>query len=211
MPVYDVTDLRKLVGKIKTQPKTADRAAALAINKTVTYSVREAIGDITTETTLETGYVKRHIKQVSRAAPGNLRAVVVANTRETLLSRFQYHKTDDGIAVRVNKRGGFQNIPHARVMKKPLRGSFKTGIVLANKHAVGHFRRGLHKGQGRTPGKSRKLQRILRKARTKPYGVEVLHSRSINQLFVSARERIQPNVKHKLRKEFKKDFRRLSR
>ncbi|MCG7548580.1 hypothetical protein [Pseudoalteromonas sp. Of7M-16] len=211
MTVYDAKSLDKLIGKIKTKPKTADRAAALAINKTVTFSISEAVRDITTETTLQPSYVNGHIKRVSRAAPHNLKAVVVANTRETLLTRYQYHKTEDGIAVRINRRGGFQNIPNARVMKTPLRGSFKTGIALSNKHAVGHFKQGLHKGRGRTPGKSRKLQKIIQKARTKPYKVQVLHSRSINQLFVSARGRMQPAVKSKLRTEFKKDFRRLSR
>ena len=105
----------------------------------------------------------------------------------------------------VNKTTGYRTIKRAfRVTN--LRGSGASGIALKNQDAVEVFRRSLSPS---TPGKSRKLQRIISKARTKPNGITVLHSRSINQLFTSVREDVQPRTFRFMADEFISDLRRL--
>lgn len=209
MPVYHAHDLSKLATRISQKSEIAKKASALAINKSATYAIKLSIDEIIKEAALQPNYVKKHLRTVARASPSNLRAIISANARATLLTRYPHVKTPDGIRVKVNATGGYREIKGARVLRG-LKGSSATGIALRNKDAVAYFSNAINKGK-RTPEKSRKLQRIIRKARTKPYGMTVLHSRSINQLFTSKRVDIQPELKEYMVEEFIKDFRRLGK
>lgn len=194
-----------LADKIKANDTTINRAASLAINKTVTFAKDLSVSEILRTVNLQQSYVRRNLKTAKRASPNDLSAVIRANTRETLLTRYPYQETSTGVRVAVNKTTGYRTIKRAfRVTN--LRGSGASGIALKNRDAVEVFRRSLSPS---TPGKSRKLQRIISKARTKPNGITVLHSRSINQLFTSVREDVQPRTFRFMADEFISDLRRL--
>lgn len=202
--IFDVKDLK---ARIKARGEEANKAAALAINKTTTFAIKEAISDIQEEANLQQGYISKHIKTVSRASAKKLRAVVAANARETLLTRYPYRKTAKGVAVSVGVTG-YREIPRAFIVRG-LKGSQATGVALSNKEALALFEKRFSKGQP-TPGKQAKLAKLRSKAKSKPRGIEVLHSRSINQLFTSSRERIQPQITAFMINEFLADFDRLS-
>jgi hypothetical protein len=194
-----------LADKIKANDTTINRAASLAINKTVTFAKDLSVSEILRTVNLQQSYVRRNLKTAKRASPNDLSAIIRANTRETLLTRYPYQETSTGVRVAVNKTTGYRTIKRAfRVTN--LRGSGASGIALKNRDAVEVFRRSLSPS---TPGKSRKLQRIISKARTKPNGITVLHSRSINQLFTSVREDVQPRTFRFMADEFIADLRRL--
>tara|TARA_B100000902_G_C27322175_1_gene925455 strand:+ start:2296 stop:2925 length:630 start_codon:yes stop_codon:yes gene_type:complete len=194
-----------LADKIKANDTTINRAASLAINKTVTFAKDLSVSEILRTVNLQQSYVRRNLKTAKRASPNDLSAIIRANTRETLLTRYPYQETSTGVRVAVNKTTGYRTIKRAfRVTN--LRGSGASGIALKNRDAVEVFRRSLSPS---TPGKSRKLQRIISKARTKPNGITVLHSRSINQLFTSVREDVQPRTFRFMADEFISDLRRL--
>lgn len=202
--IFDVSDLKS---RIKSRGETANKAAALAVNKATTFAIKQAITDIQEEANLQQGYISKHIKTVGRASSKNLRAVIAANARETLLTRYPYRKTARGVAVSVGVTG-YREIPKAFIVRG-LRGSEATGIALSNKEALALFERQFSKGQS-TPGKQKKLAKLRSKAKQKPRGIEVLHSRSINQLFTSSRTRIQPQITAFMVREFLADFDRLS-
>lgn len=202
--IFDVTDIK---ARIKSRGETANKAAALAVNKATTYAIREAISDIQEEANLQQAYISKHLRTVSRASSKNLRAVIAANARETLLTRYPYRKTAKGVAVSVGVTG-YREIPKAFIVRG-LRGSQATGIALSNKEALALFEKRFSKGQS-TPGKQAKLAKLRSKAKQKPRGIEVLHSRSINQLFTSSRTRIQPQITAFMVREFLADFDRLS-
>jgi len=194
-----------LADKIKANDTTINRAASLAINKTVTFAKDLSVSEILRTVNLQQSYVRRNLKTAKRASPNDLSAIIRANTRETLLTRYPYQETSTGVRVAVNKTTGYRTIKRAfRVTN--LRGSGASGIALKNRDAVEVFRRSLSPS---TPGKSRKLQRIISNARTKPNGITVLHSRSINQLFTSVREDVQPRTFRFMADEFISDLRRL--
>ena len=208
MAVYRMADLGKLADRIIGKSEIVSRAAADTINKTATFSIKASIDAIIKEVNLQPSYIKSHIKTTARAKYDNLVAIVSANERGTLLTRYPHANTTTGYRVSVNRTGGFREIKNARLMT--LRGSGSKAIGLRNKDAVEYFQKALGKGK-RTSKKSRKLQRIIAKARRKPYGMTALHSRSINQLFTSVRTDIQPELTAFMFKTFHEDFTRLDK
>lgn len=207
MATYSVNELANLADKIRSHSKTADKASALVINRAATFAVKKSIESITSDVTLKSAYVKSKIKRVSRASPSNLRSTVVASDKATLLTRFTHFKTADGVKVRINQGAGFRSIKGAFIARN-LRGSAASGIALRNSTAVGYFERSLGKGK-QTSAKAAKLARIKAKAEAKPNGMTVLHSRSINQMFQSTREDVQPELKEFMADGFLTDFKRL--
>ncbi|AWY02810.1 hypothetical protein [Alteromonas phage JH01] len=205
MAKFTAEQLGVLAEKIKANNTTINRAASLAINKTVTYAKDLSISEIVRNVNLQQSYIKQNLKTAKRASPSDLSAIIRANTRETLLTRYPYQETSTGVRVAINKTTGYRTINRAfRVTN--LRGSGATGIALKNKDAVEVFRRSLSPS---TPGKAAKLARIEAKAETKPNGITVLHSRSINQLFTSVREDVQPRTYRFMADQFISDLQRL--
>ncbi len=207
MATITVATINQLSQRIRDKSKIANQALSLAINKSATFLIRESINQITSEVALKPSYVNRNINTVARASANNLRAIVQANTRNTLLGRYPHVRTKEGIKVRINATGGFREIKGARIIRS-LAGSGVPAIGVRNTD----FARILRQAGGRsTPAKSRKIQRALSRARRKPYGMTPLSSRSINQLFTSVRVDIQPELRQFIVSEFIADFRRLSR
>lgn len=209
MAKYSMKTTSKLADKIRQMSTTVNKAASLTLNKTATLSVRKSVELITNDVNLQQSYVKKHLKVVARASPANLRVRIQANERGTLLDRYPAFKSKDGMRVAVNKGGGYRELPGAfRV--SGLRGSLSTGIAVRNRDAVEYFTKNLAR-TGRTPAKSRKLQRLIAKARTKPNGIYVLHSRSVNQLFTSTRDDVKPYIDEFMFEEFITQMDRLKR
>lgn len=205
MARFSPEQMGALAERIKANDTTINRAASLAINKTTTFAKDLSVTMITQEVNLQPSYVKRNLKTVKRASPADLSAIIRANTRETLLTRYPYQQTADGVRVAVNKNTGYRTIKRAfRVTN--LRGSGASGIALKNRDAVDVFRSNLSPA---TPGKRRKLQKLIAKARSKPKGITVLHSRSINQLFRSTRVDVQPRTLRFMADQFITDLQRL--
>lgn len=204
MANYAVNELMRISDLIKQKSTETTRAAATAINRTATFAIKETIERMIDDVNLEESYIKKHLRTVARASAANLRAVIQANERETNLTRYRYSLSKSGASVSVN-RGQFRTIKKA-FMVTNLRNSGTSGIALSNRDAVEYFTRALRKGAGATPKKRAKLARIRQKAANKPNGIEVLKSRSINQLMLSVREDIQPTVRQFLIDEFLKDF-----
>lgn len=210
MAKHKATNLNGLVTKLNSKPAVINKAASIAVNKTTQFAVGESIDLITTEVNLDPSYVRKHLKQVARANPNNLRAVIRANARATLLTRYPFTQTKQGVNVRVNARGGVRRLPKAFVVKN-LRGSGASGVALRNKDAVAYFTKFINKGTGRTPGKQAKLNKIRAKAANKPHGVTVLHGRSINQLFTSVREDISDDIRTTMSDIFLGEFGKLNK
>lgn len=205
MARFTVDQISTLVADLKATEPMINRAASLAINKAATFSKNLSVEFITNEVNLEPNYVKQNIKQVQRASPDNLVAIIRANTRETLLTRYPNQVTKDGVKVAVNRSSGFQNIKGAfRV--NGLRGSQASGIAVRNTDALRIFKANLAPA---TPGKRKKVLRAAQRAATKPRSITVLHSRSINQLFTSVREDVQPRTFRFMAEEFLSDLQRL--
>ena len=205
MARYTAETLKVLSKNIRATDKIIDQAASLAINKTVTFSKDLSVKFITQEVNLSPSYVRGKLKTAKRASPDNLVGIVRANTRETLLTRYPTQETKDGVRVAINKSTGFKMIKRAfRVTN--LKGSSASGVAMKNIDAVKAFRAALSPA---TPGKRRKLQKLIRNARVKPGGITVLHSRSINQLFTSVRVDVQPRSFRYMADEFVADVFRL--
>ncbi len=209
MATYNIKTIKRLSDKIKKKSSIGDKASVLAINKSSTFAIRESIEHITTEVNLPQSYLRQKIRTIGRAKVGNLRAIVGTSDRQTLLTRFPHVKTQTGFKVAVNTKGGYRDIKNARLMR--LRGSGLQAISITNKAAYEAALEGLSSGEGSTRGKVRRAARLQRKAKLKPYGRTPLSSRSPSQLFTSVREDVQPAIKAFMRKEFLKDYRRLSR
>lgn len=205
MARFSGENLRALSEKIRANDTVINRAASLAINKTLTFTKDLSTSFIIQEANLQRSYVARNLKTAQRASPNNLFGIIRANTRETLLTRYPNQDTENGVRVAVNASGGYRTIERAFRVSN-LRGSNANGIALRNIDAAQAFRKAI--GQ-RTPGKSRKLQRLISNARTRPRGITVLHSRSINQLFTSVREDVQPRSNRFLADTFIQDVFRL--
>lgn len=210
MAVFSPNNVGALAAKLRGTEAVINRAMAQAINKTATYTKDRSIRRMQNETTLSSAYLNRHLKTVARASPSNLRAIIRANARATLLTRYPHTVTRNGVSVQVNAKGGRRFIRDAFVYSG-LRGSNTSGIALRNKDAVAFFTRALRDGEGATPGKRAKLAAIRAKAERKPFGITILHSRSVNQLFESVREDVQPETRTFMREEFLAAFNRLNR
>lgn len=209
MAKYTNNNIGALAKKIKAKSTTANKAASLALNKTGTFTVAESAKQIMDEVNLDASYIRKHLRVVARASPANLRTIIHATDRATLLTRYPHLVTPTGIKVSVNKSSSFRTLKGAFKVSG-LRGSAASGIALRNRDAVEFFKAAMGKGK-RTPAKSRKLQRLIAKARTKPNGIEVLHTRSINQLFLTVRDDVSPMANTFLLEEFLKQYRRLDR
>lgn len=191
---YTIQNIGLLVEKLNSTPEQINKAAAKAVNKTTQQVFKDSIDAMMREVNLDESYIKKHFKIANRASPSNLRARITANARGTLLTRYPYLKTSDGVKVRVNAKGTYRNMKGAFVASN-LRGSFSTGIAMRNKIAVQFLLKSLHKGQGATSAKRAKLAKLRRKAEQKPGGLYVPHARSINQLFISVREDVKKDAK----------------
>lgn len=207
MATYKATAPQALINKIKANSTVVNRAAAQALNKTATFAVSKSIAEITKAVNLSPEYVKKHFKVGNRASPSNLAVVIYANERATLLTRYRYNQSSKGIKVAINKGSGFTELRGAFKISG-LRGSQATGIAMRNKVALEFFERAAGNGE-RTNGKSSKLSRLAAKAKARPNGIYVLHSRSINQLFTSVRDDVGPLATDFLLEDFLEQFNRL--
>lgn len=209
MAVFKAQDFVELSRRIKGKDNTVKKASVLTINKSATFSRRESVEQITKEVNLKQSYVNGHLRVVKRASPGDLTAIVRGNERGTLLQRYPYSLSGDVLRVQINRTGSALTIKGARMVN--LKGSGEKVVGLFNRDAMEVFTRALSKGEGATAGKRKKLFNIERRAAAKPYGRTPLHSRSINQLFTSVRDTIQPALRTFMRETFLKDFNRLDK
>lgn len=206
MARFTVQQLGALSNIITAKDTVINRAASLAINRTITYTRNQSINLMRQEVNLSDSYIRRNLRTAQRASPARLSGILRANTRQTLLTRYPFTRSREGVRVAVNARDGFQLIENAFVVTN-LRGSNATGIALRNTSAVEHFKRALAPA---TPAKRRKLQRIIAAARRNPRGIQVLSSRSINQVFTTTREDVEPRSLIFLNEEFLAQVRRLN-
>lgn len=199
MATHSMTAPESLIKKVLALSTDADKAAAQALNKTGTYAIERAVSAITQTHNLQSGYIKKHMTVANRASPSNLRIVIKANERGTLLTRYPYRKTRDGISVNV-KKGSSQNIRGGFVLNG-LRGSGASGVALNLKNAIEFFKLSVNKGKPSTR-KNEKLQRMIDRYANKKRGVVVLHSSSINQMF----EESLPDIKQQSESFLVADF-----
>lgn len=205
MATYNADQLSSLATQITNRTTLVNRAASLTINRTATFARQQSVRLMLLEVNLPRSYISRNLRIVQRASPSRLSAIIRANTRNTLLTRYPHQRTARGVRVAVNAREGFQLIENAFVVNN-LRFSGASGVALNNRSAVEHFRRALDPA---TPAKRRKLQRIIQAARRNPRGIQVLNSRSINQLFTTVREDVEPRTTAFLIDGFTTDLERL--
>ena len=192
MAKHSVKNLNKLADIIREKSTLVDKAAANTINKTATATISKSVSEITKSVNLDANYVKKHIKVVARASPTNLRGIIHANERGTLLTRYPHFRTKDGVRVSINKGSGYRELKGAFIVTG-LKGSAASGIALRNTAAVAFFENAIAK-TGSSSAKNKKLRNIKVKAQAKPNGMEVLHSRSVNQLFTSVRDDVKPFI-----------------
>lgn len=199
MATYDATRLSKLVNKVGAWDNKINQAAANALNRAATKARIDSVGEIVNMTTLKSSYVNESLKVAYRASPVNLKAVVEGRTRATHLSRFDHIATSDGVKVRVNSSGSFKLIKDS-FMVTNLKGSSSTGIAMSNVRAAAYYADAAMGGGSQSI--KRKALKLAIKARTKPGGIYVMHSRSINQLFFDVRYDIAPSVELFLQRTF---------
>ena len=208
MAKYTAKNIKGLSDKVKGMDNVVNQAASLAVNKATTFARGTSIDHMLREVTLQESYIKKHIRVASRASPNNLVAQIDATARGTLLDRFNnIDAGKKGVKVQVNKGSSFKLI-RASFKVTNLRGSSSTGIAMRNTDALRYYEDVISQG-GASSKLRAKVARIARKAGSKPRGIEVLHSRSINQMFLNIREDVKPLVDSFMNREFKKDIRRL--
>ena len=190
MAVYDARKLTKLAGNVRDWDSKINSAAANALNRAATKARNDSVSEIFNRTTLSVA---------GRASPSNLRSIVQGVNRATLLSRFDYIKTSAGVKVKVNNRGGFKLIKDSFVVTN-LRGSTSTGIAMSNVRAAAYYADAAIGGGSQAV--KRKAIKLAIKAKTKPGGIHVLHSRSITQLFESVKVDVSPSVQLFLERTF---------
>jgi len=209
MAVFTAQNIGVLAKKVRNRDKVINSSAANSLNKGATFSKELSSSLITKEVGLSQGYVRGKIRTVARASPTNLRAIIRASTRSTLLTRYPYSSTTTGVRVTVNKSAGPKLIKGAFVTK-PLKNSGARGIAVNFDTAIRIFRQG-----EKSKARSQKLQRILRLAanakRRGKRGLYVLQSRSINQLFTTIRVTVQPKTIQFIETEFLEQLQRKSR
>lgn len=208
MSTWSVEKLADLSSLIKSKSSTVNSAASNAINKTATFTKSKSIDLIMDEVNLSKDYVSSKMSVVARASPANLRAIIQASDKATLLTRYPNSKVKDGMRVSVDKGTGFRTLKNAFTVTN-LSYSNSTGIAMRNRDAAAYFKHAASSGK-RTGKKSRKLQRRLEAARKNPRGIYVLHARSVNQVFTSVRENVADDVKIFMADEFLKQFERLN-
>lgn len=211
MAIYTAKDFAKLVNSIKGKDSIVLKASKNTIDRSGTFAVNESVKMITRDVNLPSTYIKQGIRYVSRPTLTNLSAIVEAEVRGTLLSRYPNSVNsgkNGGGTVSINK-GSTTSIDGLRYVT--LRGSGERVIGLFNKDAVIAFRNNLSKGKGATIPKLRKFRNLVRRAKNKPYGRTPLHSKSIDQMFSSVRHSIQPALGRFMRNNFLKEFNRLNK
>lgn len=204
MAKHSVKNIGKLADIIKSKSTDVDKAASNTLNRTATATVVKSVSEITKSVNLQQSYVKKHLNVVARASPTNLRVIIHANERGTLLTRYPHFKTKDGVRVSINKGTGYRELKGAFIVSG-LKGSGATGIALRNTTAVEFFENAIAK-TGNSGGKLKKLRNIKVKAQVKPNGMEVLHARSVNQLFTSVKEDIKPYIHDFMLSDFLQEF-----
>ena len=133
-------DLGLLADKIREKSTVVNKAAALSLNKTSTFTVLKSIEAITDKVNLQDSYVKKHIRTSARASPANLRTIIQANDKGTLLDRYSYSAMKKGVKVSVNKGGGSRYLRNAFLVTG-LRNSGATGIAVRNRDAAEYFKK----------------------------------------------------------------------
>lgn len=199
MGTYNVTNLKDLTDKLIQKGKRIDSMLASTVNATATFVRNRSTEVITSRVLLQPNYVKQYLKVSKRASPNDPVAVISANERATLLPRYPHITGKDGVKVRINVGSGYETIRGSFIIKG-LRGSGVTGIAMRNSVFYEYYKTLIHD----TPGKQAKLKRAESRAKNKPKGITVLHSRSINQLFLSVREDVQPDLRRFMVEDFKK-------
>lgn len=200
MAKYEIDGISLLKKNLVKRSANIDRYLSDTVNKTTTFARDKAVDTITSRVVLPGPYVKQRLKVISRASPRKPRAIIQGKTRATLLSRYPYLKSEKGVKVRVNADEGYKDIKQAFIING-LRGSFATGIAMRNEIAYQYYKSLNFTGEGRQ-AKIAKLNRLKKKARRRPKGIYVFHSRSINQLFDSVRKDIEPELKAFMAKDF---------
>lgn len=202
MAITHIHELGNLADRFRGKAGSVAKAAADTINKSATFAIKASIEEISRNVTLSPSYIKKHIKTVARAKyNGELRAIIATNERGTLLSRFKNVQTSNGFRVAVNRTGGFREIKNARLMT--LRSTGQKVIGLNNVAFARYLQQ--------SGSKPSKISRAVKKALRKPRGMSPLHSRSVNQMFESVREDIQPELGRFMRKTFLEDFKRRNK
>lgn len=209
MAKYTAKDFKDLSKRIQGKTVIVNKASALTVNKSATFGRKESITQITKEVNLKPAYVGKGLKVVKRASPDDLVAIVRGNVRGTLLERYPYSLSENNARVQINRAGSSLEIKGARMIV--LKGSGEKVIGMFNKDFMEVLTKGLSKGAGSTPGKRKKLHQVERAAAKAPHGRQPLHSRSVNQLFLSKREEIKPQLKKFMRESFLEDFYRLNK
>lgn len=207
MATHAMTAPASLISKINSIATDADKAAAQSLNKTATYAIERAVSAIIETHNLQPGYVKKKFKVVGRASPNNLRVVISANERGTLLTRYPYRKTNGGFSVNVKKAGAAQFIKGAFELRG-LRGSGATGIALNLKNAVEFFKLSVNKGKP-SALKDAKLANMISDLASKKRGVVVLHSSSVNQMFEAQIDEIKEQSESFLVADFYDQLKRI--
>lgn len=194
---YTIDGTKALAESIRDRSDKIDSYLASTVNKAATFARSRTSEIIASRVTLPQSYVKQRLMLLKRASPKDPTAVIRGVERATLLTRFQFNVTSDGVAVKVNRKGGYETIKRAFKVTN-LRGSFATGIAMRNEVAYEYYK-GLPID---TPGKRAKLAKLAKKAKDKPKGIYVLHSRSIDQLFTSAKEDISEELLSFMARDF---------
>ena len=181
-------------------PKLTDKVASNVLNRASTFAIRKSVDEIISTNNLKKNYVESKFKKVSRASPNNLRTIISANDRRTLLARYPHSKTSDGVSVSV-KRGVSRVIRRGFIVTN-LKGSSATGVAIPNEDFVSY----LQTSNTRSKLRSAKLSRARTKLKDKPKGWTVLHGASINQMFTNVRQDIKRPLATFMIKEFFKEF-----
>ena len=203
--VFTPHTLGDLEGLLIKMPKDSEAALAVAINKAAGLTIKESVNRITQKVTLEPSYVRSRMLVESKATPKNLSSTISARDRATLTGRFKYSKGDGGYYLQVNKSGG--GLVRRSWLVKSLPKSGGTALVMTAKDALAAAE---SSGGQMTPARAAKISRLRAKAAQKQANgrnkIVALYSRSINQLFTSVREEVDPFVGATLTAEFIKDF-----
>jgi len=192
-----------VINRLKGFDDKINQAASNAVNRAATLARNEGIDLILERVTLSKAYVSGRVNIASRSSPTTLRAVIQSTTRATILDRFDSTSVKGGVRVRVNRSGGYKTISGA-FMVKNLKGSHSSGIALSNKAAARYYKE--MSGKSSNPLINAKASKLANKAKANPGGIHVLHSRSINQLFESVREDIQPTINTFLQATFLREL-----
>ncbi len=204
MATYTSKTLFKLIDKIADMPKKADSAMANTLNRASTFSIKESINEITRENNLSVAYLNSKFGKVARASSRNLRTIIKADDRRTLLSRYPHSKSGKDVKVSV-KRGKTTTLKRAFTVSN-LKGSSASGIAMLNRD---YFRYLKTNKPLKSTKRGGKISKALQRSINNPRGWHVLHGASVNQMFEDVRVEIKPATHRFMAKEFFKQFSRI--